>query len=180
MSTVERIIEVPDDVKVALRGARVTVTGPKGTLEEDMGHMSFEFATLGKNLIIKKSYARKRDIAMAGTAAARIRNLIRGVREGFTYKLKIVTAHFPLTVKINEKQKLLLIENFIGEKTPRTVKIIGDTKVKVSGDDILVQGIDLDSVSQTAANIQAATKIKGKDQRVFLDGIYVYEKIEGM
>jgi large subunit ribosomal protein L6 len=52
--------------------------------------------------------------------------------------------------------------------------------VKVKGDDIIVQGISLEDVSQTAANIQNATRIRSKDPRVFLDGIYVFEKLEGI
>jgi large subunit ribosomal protein L6 len=81
---------------------------------------------------------------------------------------------------VNEKEKKVMIENFTGEKTARVTKIIGDTKVKVSGEEILVQGTKLEDVSQTAANIEIGTKIKDKDQRVFLDGIYIYEKAEGM
>jgi large subunit ribosomal protein L6 len=73
-----------------------------------------------------------------------------------------------------------MIENFKGEKTARVTKIIGDAKVKVSGEEILVQGTKLEDVSQTASNIEIGTKIKDKDQRVFLDGIYIYEKAEGM
>jgi large subunit ribosomal protein L6 len=45
---------------------------------------------------------------------------------------------------------------------------------------IFIQGINLEQVSQTAANIEQSTKIKDKDQRVFLDGIYVFERTEGM
>jgi large subunit ribosomal protein L6 len=52
--------------------------------------------------------------------------------------------------------------------------------VKLASDEIHVQGISLNDVSQTAANIQYATKIPEKDQRVFLDGIYIFEKKEGM
>jgi large subunit ribosomal protein L6 len=44
----------------------------------------------------------------------------------------------------------------------------------------VVQGLNLEDVSQTAANIEQATKVKKKDPRVFLDGIYVYEQNEGM
>jgi large subunit ribosomal protein L6 len=106
--------------------------------------------------------------------------MTKGVTKGFTYKLKTVYAHFPVTVKVNEKEKKVVIENFTGEKTPRVTKIIGDTKVKVSGEDILVQGTKLEDVSQTASNIETGTRIKDKDQRVFLDGIYIYEKTEGM
>jgi large subunit ribosomal protein L6 len=106
--------------------------------------------------------------------------MIRGVTSGYTYKLKIVYAHFPVTIKVNEKEKKVTIDNFTGEKTPRIAKIMGSSKVKVVSDEIHVQGNNLGEVSQTAANIQAATKIPDKDQRVFLDGAYVFEKSEGM
>ncbi len=104
--------------------------------------------------------------------------MITGVRKGFTYKLKIVFSHFPISVKV--KDKTILIDNFTGERSPRKVKIMGDSQVKVQTEDIIVQGIDLEDVSQTAANIEQGTKVKKKDPRVFLDGIYVNERGEGM
>jgi large subunit ribosomal protein L6 len=73
-----------------------------------------------------------------------------------------------------------LIENFTGERRARKVKMLGDVQVKVQSEDIIVQGLNLEDVSQTAANIEQATKVKKKDPRVFLDGIYVYERSEGM
>ncbi len=102
--------------------------------------------------------------------------MITGVTKGFTYKLKIVYAHFPMNVKVDETKRNVIIENFMGERSPRIIKIDGNVDVKVSGDEIIIKGIDLGEVSQTAANIENATKIKKKDQRVFLDGIYVYIK----
>jgi large subunit ribosomal protein L6 len=104
--------------------------------------------------------------------------MITGVKKGFTYKLKIVFSHFPISVKV--QGNTVLIENFTGERNPRRAKIVGDAKVKVVGDDVIVQGINLEDVSQTAANIEQATKVRRKDPRVFLDGIYLYEKSEGM
>ncbi|MEM2947639.1 MAG: 50S ribosomal protein L6, partial [Candidatus Bathyarchaeia archaeon] len=65
-------------------------------------------------------------------------------------------------------------------RNPRKAKIVGNAKVRVSGDDVVVQGINLEEVSQTAANIEQATKVRRKDPRVFLDGLYLYEKSEGM
>ena len=53
-------------------------------------------------------------------------------------------------------------------------------KVEVTKEDVIVKGIDIEAVGQTAANIEQATKIKEKDLRVFLDGIYIYEKQVGM
>jgi large subunit ribosomal protein L6 len=44
---------------------------------------------------------------------------------------------------------------------------------------VIVKGVSLEDVGQTAANIELATKIKRKDQRVFLDGLYIYRKERG-
>ena len=63
---------------------------------------------------------------------------------------------------------------------PRTAKIEGDTKVNPKGEDVIVTGPVLTEVTQTAANIQQRTKVKNKDHRVFLDGIYIYEKKKGI
>ena len=92
--------------------------------------------------------------------------------------MKIVYAHFPITVKT--KNDLVLIENFQGERSPRTAKIVGKTKVVAKGDDVIITGHVLTDVTQTAANIQQHTKVKNKDHRVFLDGIYVFEKKTGL
>jgi len=102
--------------------------------------------------------------------------MITGVTKGFTYKLKIVFSHFPINVSV--KGDRVIIENFTGERNPRKARIRGEAKVRVKGDDVIVTGIDIEEVAQTAANIEQATNIKNKDPRVFLDGIYVYEKPE--
>jgi large subunit ribosomal protein L6 len=177
---VERVVEIPDNVTVEIANRKVKVAGPKGTLEEDLSHLPCIMEVEKERVRVTASWPRKAEIAKVGTAAAKIRNMIKGVRAGFTYKMRIVYAHFPVTLKVNDKERELLIENFTGEKTPRIVRIVGDSKVRVSGDEIVIQGINLQDVSQSAANIEQATKIKDKDQRVFLDGIYIFEKKEGM
>ena len=104
--------------------------------------------------------------------------MITGVTKGFTYKMKIVYSHFPITVKI--ENRAVLVENFTGERRARKAKILSDVDVKLDGDDIIVQGASLEDVSQTAANIETMTRVTNKDPRVFLDGIFVYERNEGM
>jgi len=89
-----------------------------------------------------------------------------------------VFSHFPISVKV--QGRTLFIENFTGERRERKVKLIGDVKVKIQSEDIIVEGVNLEDVSQTAANIEQATKVKSKDPRVFLDGIYVFERNEGI
>jgi len=172
----ERIIEIPPEVDVEISGRTVKMKGPRGTLTENLSHLPINLVLQDKMLTVEVAWPRKREYAMVGTAAAQLRNMIRGVTKGFTYKLKLVHSHFPINVKVKEDKKILLIENFTGEKSPRTVKLVGNVSVKVAQDDIIVEGTRLSDVSQTAANIEYSTKIRDKDQRVFLDGIYIFEK----
>ena len=102
-------------------------------------------------------------------------NAVAGVTKGYEYKLKVIYAHFPVNVKIQGKK--ILVENFYGERSPRVAEIIGDTKAEVQGEDIILNGVSIQDVGQTAANLEQATKVKRKDQRVFLDGVYIYERI---
>jgi large subunit ribosomal protein L6 len=171
-------VEIPEGVDGTLEGRIVTIKGEKGELVRDFSHAPITIQLEGKTVTVQASWPRKKEAALVGTVCSHIQNMIKGVTAGFTYKLKIVFSHFPITVKI--QGKTLTIQNFTGERSPRKAKIMGDTKVTIKGDDIIVQGINLEDVSQTAANIQNVTKIKSKDPRVFLDGIYVYEKHEGM
>jgi large subunit ribosomal protein L6 len=175
---ISRTIQIPEDVELTLQGRKVTVKGAKGTLNRDFSYAPISMQLDGKILRIWAEWPRKKEAALVGTIYSHIQNMITGVRKGFTCKLKIVFSHFPISVKV--KDKTVLIENFTGERSPRKAKIIGDVQVKVQSEDIIIQGINLEDVSQTAANIEQATKVKRKDPRVFLDGIYVYEKIEGM
>ena len=174
--TLERTVSIPDQVSVQVEGRTVKVKGPLGSLQEDLSHLPVSINVNNNKVRLETTWPRKREIGMLGTAAAHVRNMLKGVTQGYRYELRTVYAHFPVTVKVDEKAKVLKIENFTGEKTPRYAKIVEGVKVDVKGEDISVEGIDLKSVSQTAANIHDSTKIKKKDLRVFLDGIYVSGK----
>ena len=175
---VSKIIQIPGDVELSVEGLKVTVKGQKGTLTRNFSHAPISIKLEEKIIRIWVEWPRKKEAALVGTVYSHIQNMITGVTKGFTYKLKIVFSHFPISVKV--KDKTILIENFTGERSPRKVKIMGDTQIKVQTEDIIVQGIDVEDVSQTAANIEQGTKVKRKDPRVFLDGIYVNERGEGM
>lgn len=173
-----RSIEIPEEVEVNVEGRVVMVKGEKGTLTRDFSHAPVSIQLEEDVIKIRANWPRKREAALVGTICSHIQNMMIGVTNGFTYKLKIVFSHFPISVKVREKT--VTIENFTGERSPRIAKIMGDAKVTPKGDDITVQGINIEDVSQTAANIERATKVKRKDPRVFLDGIYTYERHKGM
>jgi len=168
-------VKLPDGVKANLEGYLLYIKGPLGTVSKDFSKIPVNLKVDDNKVLISVPSSRRRHKAVLGTARSIVSNMVIGVTKGFTYKLKIVYAHFPITVRV--KDKTVYIENFYGERCPRTAEIVGDCKVQVQGDDVIVTGINKEHVGQTAANIEQATKVKRKDQRVFLDGIYIYEKV---
>lgn len=175
---ISRTIQVPEDVTINLQGKVVSVKGVKGSLSRDFSFAPISIDAEGQTVRISAKWPRKKESALVGTIYSHIQNMITGVTKGYSYKIKIVFSHFPINVKLEGKK--VLIENFTGERKARYVKIIGDVKVKLETEDIIISGINLEEVSQTAANIEQASRVKGKDARVFLDGLYVYERNEGM
>lgn len=168
-------VNVPDNVKIEMKGTVIAIQGPKGRIERDFGHMKgISIKLEGDKVVVEAYRANRRKKALVGTAAAHIRNMIIGVTKGYRYKLKVVYSHFPVTVEVKGNQ--VLIKNFLGEKAPRKALILEGVNVRVVDKDIIVEGIDIEKVGQTAANIELATKVKDLDRRVFMDGIYIYER----
>jgi large subunit ribosomal protein L6 len=175
---ISKTIQVPDNVDVKMDGKKIIFKGEKGSLTRDFSFAPIAIEGEGKTIRIWAKWPRKKEAALVGTIYSHINNMITGVTKGYQYKLKIVFSHFPISVKVQGKE--VLIENFTGERRERRVKTLGDVKIKIEPDDIIVEGANLEDVSQTAANIEQATRVRNKDPRVFLDGLYVYEKNEGI
>ncbi len=171
---IARTIEIPEGVSVSLSQDVFTAKGPKGTVERTFWYPGIKIDVREGEVVVDAESSRKEQKAMVGTFASHLKNLIIGVSEGFECKMNIVYAHFPMQVKV--EGKTLVIGNFLGEKKPRIAKILGETKVKVSGNEIVVSGINKEDVGQTAANIEQKTKIKRFDPRIFQDGIYIVQK----
>ena len=171
---IEEKVEIPAGVKLKVEGTTVTVSGKNGQLSRDFAHPRVQISHREKELVVSCEYPKVRDKAVVGTFVSHIENMIEGVTTGFEYHMKIVFSHFPM--KASVKGETFLIENFLGEKAARKARILGATKINVKGNDVVLTGPDVEAVSQTAANIEHATKIKGYDPRVFQDGIYITVK----
>lgn len=171
----QRIVEIPKGVKIeySKKDGDLTITGPLGSLKRSLSHPRIKIEKMNDSIYVKCNRPTKKENALIGTWAGHIRNMAQGVTSGFEYKMKIVYSHFP--IKTHVKDDRLIIENFLGEKQPREAKIVGDTKVKVSGDQIIINSTNIEQAGQSMANIEHATKIKNYDPRVFQDGIYLAE-----
>ena len=170
----EEVVEIPNGVQVRLDGELATVSAKGHTLRRRLSHPRVQIAVAAKQATVRCEFPGRRDAALVGTFAAHLRNMIVGVTDGFTYEMKIVYSHFP--VKASVKGAEFVIENFLGEKFPRRTRILGETKVEVKGDQVVLTGPDVEAVGQTAANIEQATRIRGFDPRIFQDGIYITKK----
>lgn len=173
---VAKEVEIPEGVQVQVEGMKIKVSGPKGEVERDFSHArGISIKVEGNTVLVEAFFADRERKALVGTIAAHIRNMITGVTKGYRYKLKIIYSHFPISVKVQDGK--VIIENFLGERAPRVAKVASPrVTVKVQGEDIIVEGIDVEEVGQTAANIELAAKVRDFDRRVFVDGIYIYEK----
>jgi large subunit ribosomal protein L6 len=167
-------VDLPEGVTAKVNGRELVMKGPNGSATKVFQRIPVDMDIQGNQVVITPFTGKKKDVISANTVSSIVRAMGHGVTKGFEYKMKVVFAHFPVTVKV--KDDTVIVENFMGERSPRLAKILAGCKVTTEGDDITIKGTSLEQIGQTAANVEQATKIKRKDQRIFLDGVYVYEK----
>ncbi|KAH0498465.1 hypothetical protein TgHK011_005718 [Trichoderma gracile] len=180
----QETLEIPEGVKVNIKTRIVTVEGPRGKLSKNLGHLAVNFGHPKKNTIsIEIHHGNRKNVATLRTVRSIIENLIIGVTKGFKYKMRYVYAHFPINVNLDKNKETGLYEveirNFIGEKIVRRVTMHEGVDVEISKsqkDELILTGNSLENVSQSAADIQQICRVRNKDIRKFLDGLYVSEK----
>jgi large subunit ribosomal protein L6 len=170
-----REITVPQGVTVTVSGATLTTKGQKGQISREFRFPGIAVKADAGKVIVETHKDDKQTKATVGTYASHIKNMVTGVSEGYEYHMKIVYAHFPIQVKVEGKDKVS-IGNFLGERKARSANIVGETKVVVQGDKLVLTGNNKEDLGQTAANIEQACRIRKRDPRVFQDGIYITTK----
>jgi len=179
-------LEIPDGVTVTIKSRLVTVVGPRGTLKKNLRHVNMDIQlkqhlSKGKKVV---SFAvwqgGRKHVACLRTIRSAINNMVIGVTKGFLYKMRAVYAHFPINCIIQDGGDAVEIRNFLGEKIVRHVNMLEGVKIsesKAQKDELILEGNDVDKVSQSAASIQGQCRVRNKDIRKFLDGIYVSDKL---
>jgi large subunit ribosomal protein L6 len=167
-------IAVPAGVNVTLQGSLISVKGSKGAIERKFNSPRVSMDVAGNEVNLSSLNASKADKAVLRSYRAHILNMIKGSSEGYTYKLKICSGHFPMTVVATGNK--LQIKNFLGEKVPREVELKKGATVKVEGNIITIESTDKEIAGQVSADIEQATRRPGFDRRIFQDGIYITEK----
>jgi len=171
-------IALPEGASASIDDDVVTISKDGESLSREFRHHRVEIRSAEGGLEVFVNLPRRSDKALAGTWAAHLRNMARGVDEGFEYRLKAVFSHFPMNLKVEGKQ--FTISHLFGEKVPRVAKLPwspAEVEVRVENKtDVVVKGADREKVGQTAANIERACRITKRDRRVFQDGVYIVSK----
>ncbi|MEM4256960.1 MAG: 50S ribosomal protein L6 [Candidatus Diapherotrites archaeon] len=167
-------IELPQGFKASIEKNVLNISGNNKEISKSFSFSTAKAEVKDDKIVVYQLDKRKKSKAEAGSIASHIKNMIKGIEKGFTYKLEIVYSHFPLNVSV--KNGFVEINNLGGAKHPKKAKIVGNTKVEVKGKEIIVSGNNKEDVGQTAANMEVVTRIKGKDKRVFQDGIYIVSR----
>ena len=169
-----RELEIVDGVEISVNGNEFVVKGNGKELKRsfDIGKIKANVKD-GKVVLVAKG-ASKREAKMMGTIWAHLKNMIKGIGEDFVYELEICHVHFPMNVKAEGSK--IVIKSFLGETTVREAKVLDGVKVDIKGNRIIVSSYDIEMAGQTAANLEKATKLTGRDRRIFQDGIFITKK----
>ncbi|KAK9917388.1 hypothetical protein WJX75_003827 [Coccomyxa subellipsoidea] len=177
-----RLVEIPDDVKFEIKARTVRVKGPRGTLTRDFKHLAVDMYLVEeegqKQLKVEAHFGKRKALAAIRTCCSHVQNLIKGVKVGFEYKMRLVYAHFPISVNIENDGTKVEIRNFLGEKRVRIVDLLPGVRVDRSSvkDELVLTGNDIELVSKSCALLNYQCHVRNKDIRKFLDGCYISER----
>jgi large subunit ribosomal protein L6 len=156
-------IPVPAGVEVTLDARRVTVKGPRGSLDRELpGDITVRRSD--STLLVERPNDERQNRALHGLTRSLVNNMVLGVTTGFTRDLEIVGVGYRAISRGPSE-----IELSLGFSHPVTITAPEGIAFEVpSPTRISVAGIDKEKVGQVAANIRKLRKpepYKGKGVR---------------
>ncbi len=161
-------VDLPEKVKVSIKGQTVDVEGPNGKLTWDVpSRVSVE--QKDNQLVASRDGDDKEAKALHGLTRSLLNNMVIGVSTGFTKELEINGVGFKAAVKGNVIDLNLGYSHQINYSFPK------DLKVTVSeGTNIKIEGADKQVVGRVASEIRSfyppepykGKGVKYKDERI--------------
>jgi large subunit ribosomal protein L6 len=166
----KRPIELTNDVSVAVDGRKVTVKGPKGSLNLELSS-EVAISQDGSDVSVAARSGGRFANAMAGTTRALLNNMVTGVSKGFERKLELVGVGYRANAQGKKLNLTLGFSHPVEYQVPDGITIETPSQTE-----ILVKGIDRQAVGQVAADLRAfrpPEPYKGKgvrysDERIVL------------
>ena len=168
----KRPIEVPGGVTVQVEPGRVAVSGPLGSLQQDVPQR-MEIAQAEGVVTVTRPTERGEDRALHGLTRTLVANMVEGVTKGFEKRLEIQGVGYRAALKGTDLELSVGYSHTVVVK-PRT----GITFEVPIPTQVVVKGIDKQVVGQTAAEIRKVRPpepYKGKGIRY--EGEYVRRKV---
>lgn len=164
MSRVGKLpVPIPEKTKVQLAGRKISVTGPKGTLDMSV-HSDMNVKVEGSTVTVARTSDNKKQRALHGLTRALINNMMLGVTQGYTKQLEMIGVGYRAEIKGHSLVLALGFSHPIVFNPPQGVALTVDPKENK----IKVEGIDKELVGQVAAKIRSFRKpepYKGKGIR---------------
>jgi large subunit ribosomal protein L6 len=152
-------IAVPAGVTVDIaENNKVTVKGPKGTLERALAP-EMEITLEGNEIVVKRPNDLKRNRALHGLTRTLLNNMVVGVTEGYKKTLEVNGVGY----RAQKQGKKLVLS--LGYSHPVEMEDPEGLSTTVEDNKIIVEGIDKEKVGQYAAEIRstrAPEPYKGK------------------
>lgn len=176
MIKMEETLELPEGFEAEYEDGVLTIEGNGDEVSKELNHALVDVEVEGDEVVFSTESTKKDIKSILSTFRSHAANIVEGLQDEHVYKMKGVYAHFPMTLK-QEKNKVL-IENFMGERKPREIRIEEGVTVEVDGEDLTLRGADKDAVSQSAGRIEQACHKGDRDPRTFQDGVYITSRGE--
>jgi large subunit ribosomal protein L6 len=141
-------IQIPAGVQFEVADRTVTVTGPRGTLRQEVPR-PITLEREGDVVLVKRPDDERENRALHGLARSLLANMVEGVTNGFEKRLEIQGVGYRVQAQGNDLVFSLGYSHPVPVKAPEGITFEVSTPTRFS-----VKGIDKQRVGQVAADIR--------------------------